>query len=242
MFQIGKIFAIIRHFAVRVFRKVFSPFIPRKGGLPFQYWLHVLDGSCESELLNLHRISSRHDVAIDVGTNVGLYSFIMSKHFSKVYAFEINDGLTESLAAFNPGNIEIINKGLSSQEGNAILYIPVLKGLPLTGWASLTPGNCPDTHEHLEKPVKFGPLDSYDIHPVSFIKIDVEGHELEVLNGAAQTLLRNRPTVLVEIKPQNLEKVFLFFAAMNYKMKKLEDLIGIKGSDENFIFLPGEKL
>ena len=42
-------------------------------------------------------------------------------------------------------------------------------------------------------------LDEYDFHDISFIKIDVEGFELEVVEGARETLRRERPTLLVEI-------------------------------------------
>ena len=70
-----------------------------------------------------------------------LFSFNMSKRFSKVYSFEIiNDELTKKPCPYNPGNIEsLTGENLSSEERNAVLYIPVRDGFPLTGWASLTP-------------------------------------------------------------------------------------------------------
>lgn len=230
-----------RVFIGRILRKVLIPLISPKKKLPFLYRLTAFEGSTEVELLHLHQIASNRGNAIDVGSNQGLYSYRMAKLFSKVYAFEINDSLTAALAAYNPGNIEIINTGLSSTAGEGILYIPVLNGLPLTGWASLAPNNCPDTKIHNEKPVKFCPLDKFNIQAVSFIKIDVEGHELEVLKGAVETLARSRPILLIEIKEQNRSEVFAFFAKQNYQKKKLEDIIGIKGSEENYFFIPRER-
>jgi FkbM family methyltransferase len=200
----------------------------------------MFEGTCEKELRYLDSIIAEAEVAIDVGANEGLFSYKMSKRFSKVYSFEINDSLTKNLAAYNPGNIEIINKGLSSREGSAILYIPRSNGLNLTGWASLTPGNCPDSHEYTEKYVTICPLDSFDIHPVSFIKIDVEGHELEVLKGGFNTLVHNRPIVLIEIKPPNIDEAFSFFAQLQYERKKLQDFVPVIGSEENYIFVPRE--
>ena len=67
----------------------------------------------------LDRIIQERQTAVDVGANEGLFSYVMSKQFSKVYSFEINDGISKELSAYNPGNIEIINKGLSSQTGTA---------------------------------------------------------------------------------------------------------------------------
>lgn len=227
--------------AARFMRKGIYPFLPGKAKLPFHYWITGLEVPVEGELLHLHRIVKKNEVAIDIGANKGLYSYKMCRLFSKVYAFEINDDLTEDLADYNPGNIEIINKGLSSSEGNVTLYIPVLNGLPLTGWASLAPNNCPETQEHIEKQVEICTLDTFRIRRVSFIKIDVEGHEMEVLEGAVQTLTSNRPVVLVEIKQQNVDKAIKFFSKLGYKHTELEDLIGIPGSEQNFIFIPEEK-
>jgi FkbM family methyltransferase len=228
----------IRNLAIRAIRKSFSPLISAPKKLPFYYWLHLLDDSCEPELRYLHRICSKHETAIDIGANQGMFSYNMSRRFKKVYAFEINDDLTKNLADYNPGNIHLIHQGLSSQEGAATLYIPVLNGMPLTGWASLAPGNCPDTQEHLEKQVRITTLDSFGISSVSLMKLDVEGHEIEVIKGGYQTLKSNRPVVVIEIKQQNLNEVFALFDELNYQRNKLEDLIGIPGTEENYIFIP----
>jgi FkbM family methyltransferase len=226
--------------AAKLARTVVLPATPRRLRLPARYWLHHLEGSCEDELRYLPRLGCRGQVAIDVGANEGLYSYRLSKLFSKVYAFEINDELTGELAAYNPGNIEIIHVGLSSRQGSALLYVPVVNGLALTGWASLAPGNCPDTREHLEKTVTLCPLDTYKLRDVSFIKIDVEGHEPEVLKGASQTLATNRPLVLLEVKRRNMDEVCSFFAGLGYRKRKLQDLVGREGSEENSFFVPEE--
>lgn len=175
---------LLIHQLIRISQKLILPVMPLHKRLPFSYWLYTLSGSCEKELLYLEKITPYRNVAIDIGANIGFYSYKMAQLFSEVYAFEVNNDLTHQLAAFNPGNIHIINKGISSNAGDAKLFIPVLRNIPLTGWASLTPGNCPDTNQHIEKPVQICTLDSFDIKSVSFIKIDVEGHEIEVLKGA----------------------------------------------------------
>ena len=46
-------------------------------------------------------------------------------------------------------------------------------------------------------------LDDLALGDVGFVKIDVEGHELAVLRGAAETLQRNRPPLLVEAEERH---------------------------------------
>jgi FkbM family methyltransferase len=226
----------------KILRKgVLNRLSPKKR-LPFYFWLCGFEGFLEIELVHLSAFAKGKGAAVDIGANQGLYSYKMSKIFPKVYSFEINDTLMEKLIAYNPGNIEIINKGISSQSGNAVLYIPVLKGQPLYGWASLSPNNCPDTQEHIEKPVDICPLDTFQLDNVSFIKIDVEGHEVEVLKGAVQTLKQCRPTVLIEIKEENLSEVRRLFANVGYQQQSLKDLLGISGSEQNYIFVPMDKV
>ena len=222
----------------KVLRRLVLPLLPASRKLPFMYQLHILDGLCENELRYLDRIGSKHQTAIDVGANQGFYSFRMSKYYNKVYAFEINAEVTKDLVDYNPGNIHLITEGLSSRKGEAVLYIPVLNGFALNGWASLAPGNCPDTREHIEKPVRIGTLDALAIEDVSLIKIDVEGHEVEVLKGAGETLKRNRPVIIIEVQEHNQNEVGALLEALDYQRRELQDLAGHKGSPQNHIWMP----
>jgi FkbM family methyltransferase len=232
---------ITKRFIARVLRRAGSWLLPQRRQLPFRHWLNVFEGGCENELRYFHQLVHDTDVAIDVGANEGLFSYAMSKQFSTVHSFEINDELTNELAAYNPGNIVIHHEGLSSRSGNATLYIPVLNGRPLTGWASLTSGNCPDTRVHVTKEVTIRTLDELALAPVSFIKIDVEGHELEVLKGAANTIARNRPILLMEVNAAHLEEATAYFSRLNYQRKKLQELVDVTGSPDNYLFLPIER-
>ena len=55
-----------------------------------------------------------------------------------------------------------------------------------------------DTVETIRVPLRT--LDSYNLSNIGFIKIDVEGHELDVLRGAEVTLRRDQPNLLIEIE------------------------------------------
>jgi FkbM family methyltransferase len=197
-------------------------------------------GDQESELRYIHRIIKAREVAIDIGANVGLYSYRMATLFNKVYSFEINDELTGDLKAYNPGNIEILHVGLSDETKESTLHIPVHNGVRLTGWGSLSPTNCPDATALIERRVQLRTLDSYQLQPVSFVKIDVEGHELAVLQGGRQTILRNRPLMLIEIRPQNRAAIQEYFNTLEYRESRLEHFMNCAGSAENYFYLPRE--
>jgi FkbM family methyltransferase len=231
----------IRDFAIKAARKLIYPALPRTARLPFSYRMCSLAGTIEPELQHMPALCKARGAAIDVGANVGLYSYRMAPIFSKVYAFEINEAVAADLAAYDSKNIEIIHSGLSSEERDATLYIPVSKGVQLNGWASLQPGNCPDTQEHVTRAVHVRRLDSFSFRDISFIKIDVEGHEVEVLRGAVETISANRPVILVEVKESNTGKVSSFFQAIDYEEVSLKSLCGVEGASENHIFVPREK-
>jgi FkbM family methyltransferase len=225
-------------FLSRALGKTVCPLLPARWQLGFRYRLAAADGLLEAELRMLPRLVSKKDVALDIGANVGFYAYRMSQIFSKVYAFEINEEVTGDLRNYNPGNITIMPVGLSAQAGEATLYIPVLNDLPLIGWASLAPGNYPQATGELTKTVKIATLDSFGLSNVSFVKIDVEGHELHVLEGAKQTLRTNRPMVLIEIKENHRAAVLELFSELNYVARTLSDLLGVEGSPDNYIFAP----
>jgi hypothetical protein len=93
-------------------------------------------------------------------------------------------------------------------------------------------------------------LDAYGFTDVSFIKIDVEGFELEVIDGAAETLRREHPAMLVEIdESQNgvpLDEAIGRIEAFDYDTYYARDdaLVpfrakpGEPAPTNNFIFLP----
>ena len=230
----------LREFWWRAGGKLIYPVVPQRSRLPVTYWLNLLGGFIEPELRHLEKFCPKRDIAIDVGVHIGLFSYRLSRLFRKVYAFEINDELLDDLRAYNPGNIEIIGTGLSSSEGETIFYIPVEKNFPLTGWGSLAPDNYPQADSHLTKVVHVRPLDSFSLKDVSFIKIDVEGHEVDVLRGALNTISTNQPVILVEVKEHNRDSVSSFFRDLSYVETSLERICGIPGSAENRIFLPPE--
>jgi FkbM family methyltransferase len=184
-----------------------SELLPRSRRLRFRIaWGRRL-GQCESELRDLVRVAGRGRVAVDAGANEGWYSCELAKLFDRVVAIEPNQGLVNDLRSADLVNVEILTVALSNREGDAMLHIPVRRGIPLSGWASVDPGHL-EAAESLERlGVRTLTLDSLALEHLDFLKIDVEGHEVEVIEGGRETLERCRPRVLVEVQARNEAKV-----------------------------------
>ncbi len=164
----------------------------------------------EPEILHLADWCPAGGVAIDVGGNRGDYSLFLAQLASKVYCFEPNPSLSVELKRLLTGlPVEVQNIGLGDEEGEFDLNIPYVDGLELHGWAGLNRNFIGQTWKGREVtevrtvtvPVKR--LDDLGITGVSFIKIDVEGHEFAVLKGAEELIRRDGPNLLIEIEERH---------------------------------------
>ena len=155
----------------------------------------------EPEVRWLARLIDPARASIDVGANNGVYSWWMSRLSVHCYAFEPNPVFQAEIKA-SGRNITPSSVALSNVRGVAQLFIPADRqtGNDLTGLATLRQGEdaAGRTFE-----VQLAPLDSFDMQPVGLIKIDVEGHEMEVLEGALTLISRDRPIVLIEAEERH---------------------------------------
>ena len=162
--------------------------------------------SFEPEWHRLAQIGPNQGTALDIGANRGLYAFELAKLYDRVIAFEPNVEITQELSSFRSSKISIIHSGLSDTCGRSELHVPVGKnGVLYDGWASLNTSNLPNCETTNGIAIPITTLDSLGIADVRFIKIDVEGHEVEVVRGGFDTLRRDRPTILAEVRPANLQ-------------------------------------
>jgi FkbM family methyltransferase len=222
---------------------------PSSYRLPIYLWKLRQQGRIEPELDYLPRLMAGRTRrrALDVGANRGMYSYTLADLFEEVVAFEPQRVLADELAAFaraSGRSIRVENCGLSDLTGELEFRVPLLKGRMRTsvvrGCGSLE--GCDGPCETLHVAVKR--LDDFAFEDVDFIKIDVEGHELQVLEGGRETLGRCRPVVLAEV--DHHEGVFGFMRALGYRVEFLRDdaLWPVDGETlpepcpRNFIFLP----
>lgn len=159
---------------------------------------------------------------VDIGSHTGTYAIKLAKYSKNVMAFEPQRqtfyALCGSVALSNLSNITCYNTALGSepQVGEATLSIPSVDG----GGSSILGCVNPISEEKVE--VKT--LDSYNIENISFIKIDVEGNEPEVLEGARQTLTKYRPSVLFEDNSHSFDPLkYKVLSDLQYNVKKVEN-------------------
>lgn len=129
-------------------------------------------------------------LALDVGAHYGSWTRHLAKSFERVIAFE---PVQETFKCLQKNvqalpNVEIRNQAVGAE--TSMVEVSVGKMY---------------SHPGMETVVKFSGgateqirIDDLELENVDFIKIDVEGYELFVLHGARETLLRCRPTIILE--------------------------------------------
>jgi FkbM family methyltransferase len=161
--------------------------------------------SARWELLDL--LCDRDRPGVDIGAKIGMYTYRIRAHSSEVIAFEPIPMFNEFLrAVFGGKRVRVEPFAVSDQRGRAKLRLPYgHDGSPKFGRATIDPANRFDMGviaraDEIE--VETRRID-YDLVDVGFIKIDVEGHELAVLAGAANTLARHTPNLLIECNDEH---------------------------------------
>ena len=141
---------------------------------------------------------------IDAGANIGNHSVFFADHFAVVHAFEPASrpfSLLQHNAALRQ-NIHCHNVGLSDGVRAANLTAPVYN----VGRGSVSIA-IPETDLRVSAPVQLVPLDSVDAVrglDVELLKIDVEGHELAVLDGARALIAHASPAIVFEQQPSEI--------------------------------------
>ena len=146
---------------------------------------------------------------IDVGAYIGIHSMLMGRlagEAGKVYAFEpqrkVYRELVHNIALNGMEDVVVpLRFALGAEAGVVEMDPPTVKGSDGLGLAGSPP-------LLVESAVKVGaggdkaemrPLDDFGFTNVSLLKIDVEGLEDPVLEGATRTIAENRPVVILEI-------------------------------------------
>lgn len=174
----------------------------------------------EPEVLILEEIFAFHPqyCFFDIGANKGEYIFAATKFLDEanIRAFEPNPKLAARLRKLFP-EIHVHEVALSNEDSEAIFRIPTINGQEDDTLGSLDEkGRLENETSSQLIEVSCRKLDGFseEFHLLPHIvKIDVEGFELNVLNGAAHTIAKAFPLLLVEVekrhyKEKNLQQLF----------------------------------
>jgi FkbM family methyltransferase len=132
-----------------------------------------------------------------------------------VFAFEPQARQTvavRSLRNFMGSPHITVTKGvLGPEEGEFTLMVPFKFGVPIFGWAHVVEGTDPSLERTTRSMRTRTPMHTVDAWMAkhggpdpTFLKIDVEGFEPGVIDGAAATITRSLPSLLLEIEDRHL--------------------------------------
>ena len=161
----------------------------------------MLDGYYEKDLLAamVELVPDKTGTFLDIGANIGNHSIYLSKHFSRVISFEPvprNCWIFKANRHLNRArNITLVEKGLSSKPGQ--LYFGCDDPMQTNTGLHESKDDSEDS-EIAEVVRGDDALQALGISNVVGVKIDVEGHEPEVIRGLEATLQSSHPVVFWE--------------------------------------------
>ena len=215
----------------------------------------------EKEIRVLNKLVNSSKASIDIGVYRGIYSFFLTDLSSYVYAFEANPLLYSKIknSFKNKKNIKIENIAISSSAGETDLRIPIRDANAdydyeqkyRLGTATIhNVNNLENNQFETIKKIKKITLDEYTFnHEIGFVKIDVEGHELDIIRGGTNFILKNKPIMLIEIEKRHSgidpQVIINEIKSLGYQCLYVNDEFNLnivnKAADirnNNFIFIP----
>tara|TARA_B100000900_G_scaffold28659_1_gene22001 strand:- start:99 stop:740 length:642 start_codon:yes stop_codon:yes gene_type:complete len=200
-------------------KKIGNYFFP-DSDIHFQRW--VLDGEYQKKqrdelFLKMNSIKPIKRIC-DIGGHVGTWSVPMAqyKDTEMIYAFEPNERVRECFIENTlpfKDKVKVFNVALGNEAGFA--------------WLDIEEENTGNTRIWIDdetplKTVEVKTLDSFKLKDIDYMKIDVEGFELPVLQGAVETIKDSKPFIHVEMKTKRMldkrEDFEKFFRTIDYKM------------------------
>lgn len=167
---------------------------------------------------------------LDVGANTGFYSLLaLTCGAERVVAFEpfspVLAHLRSNLAANDSdvsARVDVVPYAVGAEVGSAVLHIPPPTGTLVETSASLSGSFKDEIARRIEVPVVTVDGHTAVDGPVTVVKVDVEGMDHSVLQGAVRCMREDRPVVFIEVLPR-AEKRLLeeLVAAANYRILPL---------------------
>ena len=213
---------------------------------------HIYFGYYEpEETLQVCQLVSSGMIAMDIGANIGYFMLLMANRVGpegRVYGLEPNPLLFTRLKEnvdLNPGlsdgRVVLHQAALGARDEEAEFFCPILGH---EGVGGLKNTNRAPLSETIRVPVRTmdGFLAAERIDRLHFIKMDVEGGELDVLRGAQRALEELRPTILFEAFEANTAPYgYRVFEILSY-LEQRGFIVKQVGMGQNFLATPKERV
>ena len=166
------------------------------------------------------------DVFYDIGANIGTYSLVLGQNMSaegKVVAFEPVPKTYNRLCAnlrigLGQQSWNAMNIAASNNKGITVIYSGILDR-----YSTLSEDNAVDHGLETEVEIETKRLDDLDLTPPDIVKIDTEGHELDVLEGASNLIKSEGPDIYVEPHDKGAyseKELMTYFESHGYTVEK----------------------
>ncbi len=185
---------------------------------------------------------------VDIGAHIGSWTWTLAHTAKHTYSFEAHPHFYNCLSANIclkelSNKISTYNIGLSSCNAEKTYYQRIKHWSGSSGFEYLGPQD-DDLNKTIKYQFNLKKLDDFKLENIGFLKIDVEGHEKEVLIGAYETLKNNNwPTFIIESWAEFREtnsnepipaikirkELFEYINSINY------EIIPIRDYDEMFL-------
>jgi len=199
-------------------------YLPLKDKHFERYLLHSINQNGVGDYQKAQRLKSfeylsHKNIAIDIGACVGFWTKDLCENFKNVICFEPAPVNAECLKLNleNYENYRLYKIGLSNTTGTQKLMVSE-EGI---GSNSLSDCNM-NPKNFINIPTK--KLDDFQFRNISYIKMDVQFHELEVLEGSVKTLKKNSPVLCIECARRNedelnyVKKIISLLKKLNFKI------------------------
>jgi FkbM family methyltransferase len=182
-------------------------------------WIVYFFGAYEQRQLlwvkNILLKRGNTNTALDIGANVGNHTLFFSTFFKNVHSFEpyppIYEKLNKNTTINHLSNVTLHQVALSNTNGNFPFYYPDSSNI---GTGTLNKNRTGNPNAAININIYDGDdyCKEHNITQIDFVKIDVEGHELEVLLGLEGLIRSNKPIIWFEFTPKdNLDNKLKIF-------------------------------
>lgn len=195
------------------------------------FWSGLTQGWEKISMQLWIKLCEDSNTIIDIGANTGVYSLVAKaiNPTSSVYGFEPVKRVFEKFqnnCALNNFNVKCFQQAASNFDGEAIIYDTQSEHVySVTVNKNLSPENIKTIETKITTKKLSTFIKDFNIDKIDLIKIDVETHEPEVLEGMEEFLNKFQPTLLIEILNDEIgEKVQSIIKNIDYLYFNIDEV------------------